>query len=106
VGSKGKVLAFEPNPQLLPLLRATASGLGNVELIEAALADKTGEATIYVPQDASMASLRDWTNGEPVVRFESYIDHSQSPMWGLLNPAHFPGVVAPCLHWSTSDSCV
>lgn len=63
VGENGKVFAFEPNPELLPSLRKTISPLTNVTLFEFALSDSPGNARLYIPDDASMGSLRDWTGG-------------------------------------------
>ncbi len=63
VGVSGRVCAFEPNPELLPSLRRTVTPLTNVTLFPIALSDKAGEIKLFVPEDASMASLRDWTNG-------------------------------------------
>ncbi|CAN5312370.1 hypothetical protein BH10ACI1_BH10ACI1_07010 [soil metagenome] len=63
VGEKGKVFAFEPNPELLPSLRKTVQPLANVELQEIALSDREGDVNLFVPEDASMASLSDWTDG-------------------------------------------
>lgn len=62
-GEKGKVFAFEPNPELLPSLRLTIKPLANVELLSIALSDRKGEIDLFVPEDASMASLSDWTGG-------------------------------------------
>lgn len=63
VGNTGRVYAFEPNPELLLGLRRTVSSIKNVELLEIALSDSEGEMNLYVPEDASMASLSDWTRG-------------------------------------------
>jgi FkbM family methyltransferase len=63
VGEGGKVFAFEPNPELLPSLRRTLEPINNVELFEVALSDQPGEIELFVPEDASMASLSDWTKG-------------------------------------------
>lgn len=63
VGEKGKVFAFEPNPELLPSLRKTIQPLVNIELHEIALSDRDGKVNLFVPEDASMASLSDWTDG-------------------------------------------
>ncbi len=63
VGKDGKVFAFEPNPELLPSLRQTVGHLANVTLFECALSDKAGKIELFVPEDASMASLSDWTAG-------------------------------------------
>jgi FkbM family methyltransferase len=62
-GNTGKVYAFEPNPELLPSLRRTVDQIDNVELMEIALSNSEGEMNLYVPEDASMASLTDWTKG-------------------------------------------
>lgn len=63
VGAEGKVFAFEPNTELLPSLRKTLAPLENVELHEIALSDRDGKVNLFVPEDASMASLSDWTDG-------------------------------------------
>ncbi len=62
-GETGKVFAFEPNPELLPSLKLTLEPLANVKLYEIALSDREGEAKLFVPEDASMAGLTDWTGG-------------------------------------------
>ncbi len=63
VGHEGRVFAFEPNPELLPSLRRTLQSRANVELFETALSDEKGEIELFVPEDASMASLSNWTEG-------------------------------------------
>jgi FkbM family methyltransferase len=62
-GENGKVYAFEPNPELLPCLSRTISPYDNVHLLKMALSDSEGTIDLFVPEDASMASLRDWTDG-------------------------------------------
>ena len=64
VGTKGRVHAFEPNPALARLLELTAGGAGNCIVHTAALSDVETEAALFVPDDHSMASLADWTNGK------------------------------------------
>jgi FkbM family methyltransferase len=64
VGDSGRVFAFEPNRELLPSLGRTVGPLPNVEILNVALSDRKGEIDLYVPQDASMASLNNWTHGE------------------------------------------
>jgi len=59
----GKVYAFEPNPELLPTLKQTIAHLPNVKLFELALSAETGESELFVPEDASMASISNWTDG-------------------------------------------
>src|SRR5215213_3633484 len=63
VGPEGSVFAFEPNTELLPSLEQTISVLPNVTLHKIALSDETAEGLLVVPGDATMASLRDWTDG-------------------------------------------
>jgi FkbM family methyltransferase len=63
VGPSGRVLAFEPNPALRHLLDRTARGAGNCRVHAVALSDVTETATLFVPEDHSMGSLADWTNG-------------------------------------------
>jgi FkbM family methyltransferase len=64
VGSQGRVVAFEPNPELLPTLERTLEALPNVTLYPCALSDESKESVLFVPEDHSMASLADWTSGE------------------------------------------
>jgi len=61
VAPKGRVVAFEPNPFLLPLLRRSADKLAGTSVLPFALSDCTGESEIFIPADPSMASLADWT---------------------------------------------
>jgi FkbM family methyltransferase len=63
VGETGKVCGFEPNPELLPSLKRTLSEKTNVDLFEFALSDSIGTIDLFVPEDATMASLSDWTKG-------------------------------------------
>lgn len=63
VGQSGKVYSFEPNAELLPSLGRTVALMDNVDLIQIALSNTAGEETLYIPEDASMASLSDWTDG-------------------------------------------
>lgn len=60
VGPGGQVVAFEPNPMLLPCLRGTVAGLGNTELVEVALSDRNAGSTLFVPEDHTLASLSQW----------------------------------------------
>ncbi|MBV9124987.1 MAG: FkbM family methyltransferase, partial [Planctomycetes bacterium] len=55
--------SFEPNAELLPMLRLTIERLSNVELHSFALSDRTGSVDLFVPEDPTMASLADWTDG-------------------------------------------
>jgi FkbM family methyltransferase len=49
VGSEGRVLAFEPNPVVLPSLESIAARHRNVEIHRVALSDAAGEAELHVP---------------------------------------------------------
>ena len=62
-GEKGRVYAFEPNPTLLPSLTKTIDRLPNVKLFPVALSDSKGKRTLFIPEDPSMASISNWTNG-------------------------------------------
>lgn len=66
VGSSGRVCAFEPNSELLPVLKHTIGQLGNATLHGFALSDKEAESVLFVPADDSTASLADWTVESPV----------------------------------------
>jgi FkbM family methyltransferase len=59
VGHHGSVMAFEPNPALVPNLERTAAAAGNVVVHHIALSDRNGEASLLVPIDHSMATLAD-----------------------------------------------
>lgn len=61
VGPQGLVVAFEPNVELLPMLKRTLDGLSNTKLFPCALSDQNVESMLFVPDDHSMASLADWT---------------------------------------------
>jgi FkbM family methyltransferase len=61
VGRSGRVIAFEPNPELLPNLRKTLATRTNVTLVEAGLSEGTEQLKLFIPEDASMASMADWT---------------------------------------------
>jgi len=62
-GPTGVVHAFEANPEKLRPLLATASKLSNTTVHALALGDRSGPATLFIPEDQSMASLEDWTEG-------------------------------------------
>jgi FkbM family methyltransferase len=49
VGPRGQVLAFEPNPLLLPSLEAIAAGRPSVVIHPFALSDSTGRGSLHVP---------------------------------------------------------
>lgn len=54
VGRQGRVLAFEPQSRLAERLRlhAAANDLGNIEVLEMGLSDRTGAATLFAPAEA------------------------------------------------------
>jgi FkbM family methyltransferase len=63
VTPRGCVHAFEPNPAKIPTLRLTAEACGNTIVHACGVSNADREATLFVPIDQSMASLRDWTSG-------------------------------------------
>jgi FkbM family methyltransferase len=62
-GPGGRVHAFEANPAKSAPLAATVRLLPNTTLHSFGLADHASTATLFVPEDQSMASLADWTEG-------------------------------------------
>jgi FkbM family methyltransferase len=64
VGPRGLVVAFEPNPSILPPLTKTVQSMPNAMLLPVALSDDAGESTLYLAEQLSeVASLANWTNG-------------------------------------------
>ena len=60
-----KVIAFEPNPALVPNLRKTLAGVPNAELQEFCLSDHDGSVDFHVSKwDHMLGSLADWS-GQP-----------------------------------------
>jgi FkbM family methyltransferase len=58
VGTGGRVLAFEPNPKTLRLLRLTARAYPQVEIVPLALLDCQAEGVVLnIPEDGTGASL-------------------------------------------------
>jgi FkbM family methyltransferase len=62
-GPSGAVHAFEPNPRKAGALAVTVASLRNARLHLIALGDHAGTLPLFVPEDQSMASLADWTDG-------------------------------------------
>lgn len=62
-GEGGAVHAFEANPERIPTLSVTLAALKNTTLYPYGLADRQEAATLFVPEDAAMASIKDWTKG-------------------------------------------
>jgi FkbM family methyltransferase len=61
VGPDGKVFTFEPNPALRKPLERTCQSLANVQFYPVGLGRKHAVETLYVPNDHTMAGLRQWT---------------------------------------------
>lgn len=61
-GGSGKLVIFEPNPDLLPPLRRTVEAMGNATLVSLALSDTDGHSSFFVPWDDTCASLFNWTS--------------------------------------------
>lgn len=64
VGPSGAVFSFEPNPAHQQCLGKTISLLENTKLLPVGLSDREGSFEFFVPEDDTMASLRDWTHGD------------------------------------------
>jgi FkbM family methyltransferase len=63
-GPRGRVFAFEPNPELLAGLALIVERLGNVTVSPYALSDEDTQAVFFIPSDRTMSSLADWTSLE------------------------------------------
>jgi len=57
VGNSGSVIAFEPMPAALKLLRLNSGDLSNVIIFPLALSDKKGKATFYIRKKGDTSSL-------------------------------------------------
>jgi FkbM family methyltransferase len=75
VGPLGRVICFEPNPALLPLLRTNAAHWSSlpaapIEIQEIAVSDANGDGILGFPdeyaQNEGLASLESATHGVPV----------------------------------------
>ncbi len=76
-GRPTDVIAFEPNPKILPLLRRNlaANGLhGSVRIVEAAVLDSPGRVKLTIPADTTAASTAPDTVGEEVEVAATTID--------------------------------
>lgn len=83
-----RVVAFEPNPEVLPELRARCGRFENWTLVEAALGSNAGFATLYVRQlHGQSGLLQDWegrvtrTYHVPVLTLDSAIQHFGRPFF-------------------------
>src|SRR5215216_1294268 len=67
VGLQGTVLAFEPQPEVFRLISESVrhNGLKNVRLVQAAVSDRSGEATLFWPEsgNSGIASLANTATG-------------------------------------------
>jgi FkbM family methyltransferase len=64
VGRHGKVYAFEPNLEIIPLLGRTLGAMPNATLVPVALSDRVADSVLYVPGLSEAGSLADWTAGQ------------------------------------------
>ncbi|SRR6266851_5056108 len=66
VGPGGRVIAFEPVPRNIEAFRRNIeiNGITNVQLLEAAASDRTGDAVIRIAENLSTASLV-WHRNNP-----------------------------------------
>lgn len=51
VGSQGRVNSFEPNPQILDLLKENLQSRNNIELHAVALSDREQESSLFAPEN-------------------------------------------------------
>ena len=88
VGSKGRVVAFEPVPKNLTRLRENIklNNISNIQVFESAVSDCSGEAVIRVSEDLAMASMV-WHKHDPgateltiqTVAVDNLVDAGQIP---------------------------
>jgi len=59
IGSNGKILAFEPSPSNVELLRKNIAlnNLSGVEVTEAAVSDTSGESALFLSKESNLNSL-------------------------------------------------
>lgn len=71
VGPRGRVVAFEPAPPVLPVLRDNIRRHLNITLIEAAALDRDGSIDLWVPQlrDTGMSTVLNNGTALPCVRY-------------------------------------
>lgn len=84
----GRVVAFEPNPLVLPELRARCGHHKNWALVEAALGSGGAIATLYARESHGQSSLAQEWEGKivgsyhvPVVTLDSAIQHFGRPVY-------------------------
>jgi hypothetical protein len=59
--------------------------------------------TYYISPKIGLHCIAWILNGDAEVAFEVQLDHSESPFWSAERGTVFPGVIAPCLLWQSSD---
>lgn len=64
VGPAGSVFAFEPNPVHFENLKRSASDFPQTRILPVGLGSQSGSFELFVPDDDTMASLRNWTHSE------------------------------------------
>lgn len=65
VGETGRVVAFEPNLELIPSLQKTIAQMNNAVLYPYALSDEATSSVLFVPlHSPDVGSLGDWTQDE------------------------------------------
>jgi FkbM family methyltransferase len=77
VGERGKVIAFEPSPQALRLLRLTAADLPQVTVHPVALSEAFGQSDFYVTRHLDRSSLTADRAGDEIREV------IQVKIWGL-----------------------
>jgi FkbM family methyltransferase len=85
----GRVVAFEPNPRVLPELRARCGGWKNWTLVEAALGSAPGLATLYARERHGQSGLlKDWEKSRvnetfdvPILTLDAAIQYFGRPFF-------------------------
>ncbi len=98
LGAGMRVVAFEPNPQLLPELRARCDHDSNWMLVPTAMGSGPGIATLNVRRQHGLSSLnQDWQGGRasqypvisrchvPVVTLDAAIANFGKPFYGKID---------------------
>jgi FkbM family methyltransferase len=82
VGATGRVVAFEPDPHALALLRANVekASPGRVEILPLALSSSNGSATLFVASDSAFSGLAD-TGRSPVRERRTVEAETIDRMW-------------------------
>ena len=57
VGGSGRVIAFEPSPACFAKLQRATAACANVSLLQSALSDRAGEASLSITDDPTTGSL-------------------------------------------------